>query len=54
MDKKENHKFHKGFFTKSRPSLSTKEALRNVTPFNWGKNVLKGNSEVKIVSSKHK
>lgn len=54
MDNKENHKFPKGFFKESRPSLSTKEALRNVTLFNWSKNILKGNSKVKIVSEKDK
>ena len=53
MDKKKNHKFPKGFFTQSRPSLSTKEALKNDTSFNWSKNVLKGKSKVKIVSEKH-
>ncbi len=54
MDNKENQKFPKGFFKESRSSLSIKETLRNVTPFNWSKNVLKGNSKVKIVSEKDK
>ena len=50
MEKKECHKFPKGFFTQPRPTLSIKEALKDVTPFKWSKNVLHGKSEVKIVS----
>lgn len=52
MEKKESVKFPKDFFTKSRPTISLKEALKDVVPFEWSENVLKGKSKVKIVSAK--
>ena len=54
MKKSEKSKFPEDFFTQSRPKISSKEALKDVVPFNWSKNVLKGNSKVKIVSGKNK
>lgn len=52
MEKKDIHKFPKGFFTQPRPSVSSKEALKDAIPFKWSKNVMTGNSKVKIVSTK--
>ncbi len=52
MQKKECPKFPKGFFTQPRPTINMKEALNNVTPFKWSDNVVKGRSQVKIVSTK--
>lgn len=54
MNNKERSKFPKGFFTQSRPTLSMNEALKDVTPYKWDDNVLKGKSKVKIVSAKSK
>ena len=53
MDKKRSQKFPKDFFIQPRPTLSTKEALKDVIPFKWSENVLKGKSKVKIVSAKN-
>ena len=53
MEKKESLKFPKGFFTQHRPTISMKEALKDVIPFRWSENVLKGKSKVKIVSKKN-
>ena len=52
MQKKECPKFPKRFFTQPRPTINMKEALNNVTPFKWSDNVVKGRSQVKIVSTK--
>ena len=52
MEKKENSKFPEGFFIQPRPRISMKEAIKDVVPFKWSKNVLHGNSKVKIVSAK--
>lgn len=53
MGKKECSKFPKDFFKQSRPTISVKEALKDVVPFEWSDNVLKGKSKVKIVSAKN-
>lgn len=50
MEKKKKPTFPKGFFTQARPQVSKKESLKNITPFEWSKNVLNGKSKVKIVS----
>ena len=47
MDKKRSQKFPKDFFIQPRPTLSTKEALKDAIPFKWSENVLKGKSKVK-------
>jgi len=52
MEKKENSKFPKVFFTQPRPTLSIKEAMKDAVPFEWSENVLNGKSQVKIVSAK--
>lgn len=51
MEKKESPKFPKGFFTQPRPTISMKEALKDIIPFEWSNNVLKEKSKVKIVSA---
>ena len=50
MDKKKRPTFPKGFFTKPRPTITAKETLKDVIPFEWSKNVINGKSKVKIVS----
>ena len=52
MENKEKSKFPKGFFTQPRPAISMKEAIKDITPFEWSKNVLNGKSKIKIVSAK--
>ena len=52
MKKKEITKFPKDFFKQQRPILSMKESLKGTIPFKWSKNVLNGNSKVKITSPK--
>ena len=39
MKKTEKILFPKGFFTKSRPTISTEEALKDVIPAKWSKKV---------------
>lgn len=53
MDKKEKPNFPKGFFTQHRPTVSAKEALKDIIPFEWSDNVTNGKSKVKIVSLKN-
>ena len=53
MEKKECPKFPEGFFTQPRPTVDMKEATKNIIPFKWSNNVLKGKSKVKIVSAKN-
>ncbi len=54
MVKKNRPKFPKGFFSQPRPTISLKEALKDVIPFEWSENVLNGKSKVKLVSAKRK
>lgn len=35
MEKKEKPVFSKGFFNKPRPTISSKEALKDVIPIKW-------------------
>lgn len=53
MEKKESSRFPKGFFTQHRPTISMKEASKNVVPFEWSESVLNGKSQVEIVSVKN-
>lgn len=48
---KERPKFPKDFFTKPRPTITTKEALKDVIPFKWSKEVLEGKTEAIICSA---
>ena len=46
MKKTEKTLFPKGFFTKSRPTISMDEALKDVIPLKWSKKVQKGKKKV--------
>lgn len=48
MKKTEKISFPKGFFTKSRPTISTEEALKDVIPIKWSKKVQKGTEKAII------
>lgn len=52
MKQKKRPTFPKGFFTKPRPTITTKEALKDVIPFKWSKEVLEGKKEAIICSAK--
>ncbi len=52
MFKKEKPNFPKGFFTKPRPTVTTKDALKDIIPFEWSKEVQQGKKEAIICSSK--
>lgn len=52
MKKKERPKFPKGFFEKSRPTISTEEALKDVIPVEWSKNILKGKKKALVQATK--
>lgn len=54
MEKKERPKFPNGFFTQPRPTISSKEALKDVVPFEWSKEVLDGKAPAILVSTKEK
>ena len=54
MVKKERPKFPKGFFTQSRPTVSTKETLKDVVPIEWSKEVTTGKSKAVVYSSKER
>ena len=54
MKKEKVKKLPKSFFSQPRPTISLKEALKDVTPFEWSENALNGKSKVKIVSAKRK
>lgn len=40
MNTKKEIKFPNGFFTQSRPTVSTKETLKDVIPIKWSKEVM--------------
>lgn len=48
MSKKESPKFPKGFFKQHRPEISMKEALKDVVPVKWSKEILESNKKVVI------
>lgn len=52
MEKKERPKFPKGFFTRPRPTITMKEAIKDCKPFEWSQDVLSGNKKAIIVSAK--
>ena len=54
MEEKKKPNFPKGFFTKPRPTISAKEALKDVIPFEWSEKVLKGKKEAKLYAMKRK
>lgn len=54
MGKKTSNKFPKGFFTQPRPTVSTKEALKDVIPMKWELNDGKNKKRIVLVSPKEK
>lgn len=52
MKNEQHSRFPKNFFTQPRPTISMKESLKDVIPFKWSDDVLKGKSKIKIVSAK--
>ena len=54
MERKKKPAFPKGFFTKLRPAMSLNEALKDVEPFKWSEDVLKGKKKAILCSAKHK
>lgn len=54
MEQKERPIFPKGFFTKPRPTITTKDALKDVIPFKWSKEVIEGKKEAIICSASKK
>ncbi len=52
MEKKERPKFPKGFFEQPRPTISAKEALKDVIPVKWTKEVIDGTKKVLVKSTK--
>ncbi len=54
MKKKKKPSFPKGFFEKPRPEITMEEALKDVIPIKWPKEVLEGKRKVYFVSPKEK
>ena len=48
MKKTKKISFPKGFFSKSRPTISMEEALKDVIPAKWSKKVQKGKKKVVV------
>ena len=51
MGEKKKVSFPSGFFTKERPVITNKQALQDVVPINWSKDVEKGKKKTIIDSS---
>ena len=49
-----NNKFPKDFFKQSRPTISTKEALKDAIPMKWKFSDGKNKKKVILISSKEK
>ena len=54
MEQKKKITFPKGFFTKPRPIMTASEALKDVEPFKWSKDVLKGRKKAILYPVKQK
>ena len=54
MEQKKKITFPKGFFTKPRPTMTSSEALKDVEPFKWSKDVLKGRKKAILYPVKQK
>ena len=54
MEEKKKPTFPKGFFTKLRPTMSLNEALKDVEPFKWSEDVLKGKKKAILYPTKRK
>ena len=53
MEDKKKVSFPKGFFTKDRPTITNKEALKDVIPIKWSEEVKNDKKETNIQSNKH-
>lgn len=54
MNTKKEIKFPNGFFTQSRPTVSTKETLKDVIPIKWSKEVMSSKRKAIVYSVKEK
>ena len=54
MEVEKNNKFPKDFFKQPRPTISTKEALKDVIPMKWKFSDGKDKKKVILISSKEK
>lgn len=54
MEKNVKQLLPKGFFSQSRPTISAKEALKDVIPIKWTKEVVNGNKKTIVNSVKVK
>lgn len=54
MKKNEKQLLPKDFFSQSRPTISAKEALKDVVPIRWNKEVVDGNKKTIVNSVKLK
>lgn len=52
MEAKASQKIPKGFFSQPRPTVSSKEALKDIVPIKWSKAVLSGNKKAIVRSVK--
>ena len=52
MEESQKISFPRGFFTQSRPQISTNESLKGVKAFCWSESVLKGKSKVILTTVK--
>jgi len=52
MHKKNKITFPNDFFSKSRPNISNEEALEDVNPIKWTKEVLSGKKKIVLTSTK--
>ena len=51
MEKETNQILPKVFFSQSRPTISSNEALKDVVPIKWSKDVLNGNIKTVVNSA---
>lgn len=54
LEKKKSVEFPKGFFTQPRPTVSMKEALKDVVPIKWSSEVKSGKKKTILYSPKEK
>ena len=52
LEKKKIPEFPKGFFTQPRPTISMKEALKDVVPIEWSNEVKSKNKKIVFHSPK--
>lgn len=54
MEKKEKIEFPKGFFSVKRPEISTKEAMADIVPIKWSKEIMNKSKKAVVYSAKSK